>query len=134
MVAKDELEGGVRAHLNLGYNIERLQGYREWHHGEAVGAGMALACQISVGSGRLDEAVLQKLLLLHEVCGLPTRLPSNLPAAVLLAAMSNDKKVTAGKIHYILLSKLGEALITDCVTEQEIVDVVSACYIFHSLN
>ena len=40
--------------------------------------------------------------------------------------MSNDKKATAGNTHYILLSNLGGTLMTDCVTEQEIIDVISA--------
>ena len=60
------------------------------------------------------------------MCGLPTGPPSDLPAAVFLEPMSNDKKVTAGESHHILLSKLGERLITDYVTEQKIVDVTSA--------
>jgi len=87
---------------------------------------MVLASQVSVVRGGLDEAVLQKLSLLHKVCCLPTGPPSDLPAAVFLEAMSSDKKVTAGKIHHILLSKLGGALIADCVTEQEVVDLISA--------
>ena len=70
--------------------------------------------------------MLQKLLLLHEVCCLPTGPPSDLPTAVFLEAMSSDKKMKAGKIHHILLSKLGEMLITDCVTEQAVVDLISA--------
>jgi len=87
---------------------------------------MVLASKVSVVRGGLDEAVLQKLSLLHEVCGLPTQPPSDLPAAVFLEAMRSDKKVTTGKIHHILLSKLGETLISDCVTEQEVVDLISA--------
>ena len=105
MVAEDEREGGVRKHISFGYTIERLQGYGEWLHGEAVAAGMVLASQISVVRGGLDEAVLRKLLLLHEVFGLPTGPPSDLPAAVFLEAMSSDKKVTTGKtITFFLVS------------------------------
>jgi len=82
VVAEDEREGGVRVNLNFGYTVERLQGYGEWLHGEAVAAGMVLASQISVVRGDLDEAVLQKSLLLHEVYGLQTEPPSDLPAGV----------------------------------------------------
>ena len=87
---------------------------------------MVLASKVSVVRGGLDEAVLQKLLLLREACCLPTGPPSDLPAAVFLEAMRSDKRVTTGKIHHILLSKLGETLISDCVTEQEVVDLISA--------
>ena len=44
VVAEDERESGVRAHLNFGHTfghaIERIQGYGDWLHGEAVAAGM----------------------------------------------------------------------------------------------
>ena len=49
IVARDEREGGVRALLNLGHTfghaIEAHLGYGGWLHGEAVGAGMALAAR-----------------------------------------------------------------------------------------
>jgi 3-dehydroquinate synthase len=47
VVAMDEKEGGVRAHLNFGHTfghaIETGMGYGEWLHGEAVGCGMVIA-------------------------------------------------------------------------------------------
>ena len=45
-------ERGRAAHLNFGHTfghaIERLQGYGEWLHGEAVAAGMVIASRLSV--------------------------------------------------------------------------------------
>ncbi len=129
VVAEDEREVGIRAHLNFGHTfghaIERLQGYGGWLHGEAVAAGMVIAAQISVARGSLDEMALHKLLLFNEAFGLPTGPPADILAADFLEAMTSDKKVTSGKIRYVLLNKLGEATITDRVTEQEIVDVIS---------
>ena len=125
MVAEDEREGGVRTHISFGHTIERLQGYGGWLHGEAVAAGMVIATQISVARGSLDEMALHKLLLFNEAFGLPTGPPADILAADFLEAMTSDKKVTSGKIRYVLLNKLGEATITDRVTEQEIVDVIS---------
>lgn len=125
-IAGDEREGGVRTHINFGNGIEWLQSYVEGLHGKDLAAGLVLPSEISAVRGGPDEAVLQKLLLLHEVCGLPSGPLSDLPAAVLLEAMINDKKVTDGKIHHILLGKLLEKLITKCVTEQEIVALISA--------
>ena len=44
---KMNAESGVRAHLNFGHTfghaIERIQGYGDWLHGEAVAAGMVMA-------------------------------------------------------------------------------------------
>ena len=38
--------------------------------------------------------------------------------------MGSDKKVTAGKIRYILLRQLGEAEVTEDVTEDDIASVI----------
>ena len=45
---------------------------------------------------------------------------------VLLAAMGSDKKVAAGKVRYILLTQLGEAVVTESVTEDDIARVIDA--------
>ncbi|NBU25303.1 MAG: hypothetical protein EBS39_06755 [Gammaproteobacteria bacterium] len=48
IVARDEHERGDRALLNLGHTfghaIETVTGYETWLHGEAIGAGLDLAC------------------------------------------------------------------------------------------
>ena len=50
IVAADEKEAGQRALLNLGHTfghaIETGMGYGKWLHGEAVGAGMAMAADV----------------------------------------------------------------------------------------
>ncbi len=128
IVAQDEREGGVRAYLNFGHTfghaIERVQGYGNWLHGEAVAAGMVMASRISVARGGLDEVVVGKLLTFYEAFGLPTGPPEGMSARDFLQAMASDKKVTAGKVNYVLLSKLGQAMITDSVTHQEIAVLV----------
>ncbi|UCE88969.1 MAG: 3-dehydroquinate synthase, partial [Pseudomonadota bacterium] len=60
IVAQDELEGGVRALLNLGHTfghaIEAGTGYGSWLHGEAVAAGMRVAAELSARKGWIDPA------------------------------------------------------------------------------
>ena len=127
VVAEDEREGGVRAHLNFGHTfghaIERIQGYGEWLHGEAVAAGMVLACRLSAAGG-LDAKVVDELIRFNEAVGLPVSPPADVTPQALLAAMGSDKKVTAGKIRYILLRQLGEAAVTEDVTEADIAGVI----------
>src|SRR5690554_1896967 len=57
VVAADEREGGVRATFKLGdtfgHAIEAHQGYGAWLHGEAVGAGMVMALDMSAELGWL---------------------------------------------------------------------------------
>eukprot|EP00189_Rhodosorus_marinus_P004796 CAMPEP_0113971792 /NCGR_PEP_ID=MMETSP0011_2-20120614/12645_1 /TAXON_ID=101924 /ORGANISM="Rhodosorus marinus" /LENGTH=360 /DNA_ID=CAMNT_0000987751 /DNA_START=148 /DNA_END=1230 /DNA_ORIENTATION=+ /assembly_acc=CAM_ASM_000156 len=64
VVEADEKEGGVRATLNLGHTfghaIEASMGYGQWLHGEAVAAGMVMACEMSVRLGWLDESVTKR--------------------------------------------------------------------------
>lgn len=61
VVAQDEREGGVRATLNLGHTfghaIETATGYGSWLHGEAVAAGTAMAADMSVRLGWIDESI-----------------------------------------------------------------------------
>lgn len=128
VVAEDERESGVRAHLNFGHTfghaIERIQGYGDWLHGEAVAAGMVLASRLSAVAEGLDATVVEQLISFNEAVGLPVSPPADVTPRVLLDAMGSDKKVTAGKIRYILLCKLGEAVVTEDVTHDDIARVI----------
>ena len=130
VVAEDEREGGVRAHLNFGHTfghaIERLQGYGEWLHGEAVAAGMVIASRLSANRGLLEGSVVERLIEFNQTLDLPTSLPAGISTAQLLKAMGSDKKVAAGKVRYILLSTLGEATVSEHVTEDDIARVITA--------
>ena len=130
VVMADEREEGVRAHLNFGHTfghaIERNQGYGGWLHGEAIAAGMVIAAQISVRRGYLEKIVLDQLIDFNKEMGLPVKPPPDMSAAAFLEAMASDKKVTEGKVRYILLRALGKPFVTDDVTESEISDVIGA--------
>ena len=130
VVAADEREGGVRAHLNFGHTfghaIERIQGYGDWLHGEAVAAGMVLACRLSVLRGRLDPEVVDQLTAFNESVGLPVAPPADVTAQAMLEAMGSDKKVSGGKVRYIVLSQLGEAVVAENVTDDDIASVIDA--------
>lgn len=130
VVAADEREAGVRAHLNFGHTfghaIERMQGYGDWLHGEAVAAGMVMAARISAARGDLAAEAVQQLIAFNQAVGLPSAPPPEYTAADFLEAMSNDKKVSAGKVRYILLRDVGSPWITDSVTLEDIAGVIAA--------
>lgn len=117
VVAADEREAGVRALLNLGHTfghaIEAALGYGDWLHGEAVGAGMCLAADLSVRLGWLDAADRDRATALIAAAGLPTGLPPGLSRERMLELMSHDKKVLAGRMRLVLLKAIGEAAVTD---------------------
>ncbi len=115
VVAQDEREGGIRAILNLGHTfghaIESGMGYGNWLHGEAVAAGMVLAADASRRKGWLSEADVERTRALIRRAGLPDTAP-DLGVEKYLDYMGHDKKVEAGKIRFVLLKTIGEAMIT----------------------
>ena len=123
VVAEDELEGGVRATLNLGHTfghaVESGMGYGVWLHGEAVAVGMMLAAKMSAKMGWLTEDDVTRVEELLVRSNLPTELPKELPADEIVDLMSVDKKVIGGKVRLVLLKELGKAVVTDDF-EQEI--------------
>ena len=116
IVATDEREQGQRALLNFGHTfghaIETQIGYGNWLHGEAVGAGMAMAADLSRRLGWITKPQVQRIQNLLEASGLPIWGPPKMQAQAYLAHMQVDKKVTDGTIRLILLQQLGHAIVT----------------------
>src|SRR5690606_2987820 len=102
VVAKDEFESGLRAILNLGHTyghaIETEMGYGIWLHGEAVAAGMAMACELSVDLGWLERDILERARKLLASAGLPIEPPKQMTPESFLRHMAVDKKVLDGSI------------------------------------
>jgi 3-dehydroquinate synthase len=115
IVGRDEREHGERALLNLGHTFghaaESATAYREWLHGEAVGAGLAMAAAASVESGLMSRADSERVGALLRRTGLPTHIASVSPQ-VALEHMRIDKKVLGGRLRLVLLRRIGEAVVT----------------------
>lgn len=117
VVAADERESGQRALLNLGHSfghaIEAGAGYGNWLHGEAVGAGMCMAADLSARLGWLDGEDLARIRRVIAAAGLPIDPPPGLSADRFLELMAVDKKVLDGRLRLVLLRGIGTALVTD---------------------
>ena len=115
VVADEREEHGERALLNLGHTfghaIEAGLGYGAWLHGEAVAAGMVIAARVSQAMGMLDPADVARIVKLLERAGLPVIAP-DLGLDRYIELMGIDKKVTGGKIRFVLLRALGSAFLT----------------------
>lgn len=115
IVATDEREHGRRALLNLGHTfghaIETATGYGEWLHGEAVGAGMLVAADLSERLGWLARDDVERVRRLLERAGLPCAAP-RVGAARALELMGMDKKVLGGRIRLVLMRRLGDGVVT----------------------
>ena len=116
VVAEDERESGIRAILNLGHTfghaIETAQGYGNWLHGEAVAAGMVMATDLSARLGWLSTADARRTRRLIEASGLPALPPQDMTAQQFMDLMSVDKKVLDGALRLVLLTAMGEAVIS----------------------
>ena len=117
VVAEDELEGGVRALLNLGHTfghaIEAGMGYGNWLHGEAVATGMLMAADLSYRSGWISREAVQRIGKLLQQAGLPVEPPAELDIERYLRLMKVDKKVMDGRIRLVLLKAIGSAFVSD---------------------
>jgi 3-dehydroquinate synthase len=135
IVARDERETGERALLNLGHTfghaLEAATGFSDrLFHGEGVSVGMVLAAEFSAALGMIsrdDAARVQRHL---AAVGLPTHLQDIagfqqeglVDADALMALMAQDKKVKRGKLTFILLEKIGQAVIANDVAPAAVRD------------
>lgn len=107
VVSRDERETGQRALLNFGHTfghaIETAMGHGAWLHGQAVGAGMVMAADLSWRLGRCSLSDGQRLKTLVHRAGLPTAPPAGL-AGRLPELMARDKKATDSGVRFILLA------------------------------
>jgi len=116
VVAADERESGRRALLNLGHTfghaIETAMGYGNWLHGEAVGAGICMAANMSARLGWLDDEQVQRITRLVAAAGLPVRPPPEMTAERFMEVMAVDKKVIDGQLRLVLMRDIGESVIS----------------------
>lgn len=117
---KEQAATGGRALLNLGHTfahaVENVAGYGQYLHGEAVGVGLVLAAELSVKLGKLAASDVQRVCSLCERYGLPVRLQEPLPLDELMGAMQKDKKNRSGKLRFVAMESLGEAITVDDVS------------------
>jgi shikimate kinase / 3-dehydroquinate synthase len=130
VVGADERESGERALLNLGHTfghaIENGMGYGVWLHGEGVAAGTIMATDLSQRLGWLRTEDVMRVRKLFESAGLPVAGP-RLGAEKYLQLMGLDKKVADGKIRFVLLKSLGNAVMTGDVPQALLEQTLEAC-------
>ncbi len=120
IVMQDEKEGNLRAILNyghtIGHAIEMATNYRKFNHGEAVGLGMLMAGAIAVELDFWQQSDQDAQLELIAKAKLPISLPPDLDLNQILTAMTQDKKVSGGKIMFVMPTAIGSAVVTDRVS------------------
>jgi 3-dehydroquinate synthase len=114
VVSKDEREAGDRVLLNFGHTfghaIETGFGYGTWLHGEAVAAGMAMAADLSQRLGYISNSDAARVRAILERAGLPIA-AKGLAPEYMHELMSIDKKSKEGRVRFVLLERLGSAVV-----------------------
>ncbi|MBI4787951.1 MAG: 3-dehydroquinate synthase [Chloroflexi bacterium] len=127
IVARDPLEQGERAKLNLGHTFghafELLSNYG-MQHGEAVAIGMVCATRLAARRDLCDTHLVTRIEKLLSAIGLPTRVPREMAADAIWSAMATDKKRVGSRLRFILPRALGDVVIVDDVTREEVVSVI----------
>jgi 3-dehydroquinate synthase len=129
IVARDERESGDRALLNLGHTfghaIEAVQQYRGLLHGEAVGAGLAMAATFSAHAGLMAHADVARVHQLLRRAGLPV-VATDVAGSAALDAMRIDKKVQSGRMRFVLLRGIGASFVTSDYPEAALAATLAA--------
>ena len=123
VVEEDEHEGGLRRILNFGHTVghalEAVTRYRRFRHGEAVAFGMLAASHLSVARRTMPAADRDAVATLMTAMG-PLPAVADLPAAEVMEAIARDKKVVAGRLHFVLPLEIGRCEVVPDVTPGEI--------------
>lgn len=130
VVEKDPTEKGDRALLNFGHTIgHAIEKHKNFEllHGECVSLGMVAAAYLSWKHNWLSMEEYYEVRDMLVPFQLPISIDSIDPKEV-LALTRNDKKMEAGQIKFVLLKKVGKAVIDRTVTEAEILNAIEEIY------
>ncbi len=126
VVARDEREAGLRRVLNLGHTLghalEAATGYRYFLHGEAVAWGMIGATWLSWRRGLLPDGVrmrIEALLLRLPKPPIPDMTPERFREH-----LRRDKKIVAGRLLYVFLTGIGNAVVEEGIAEEELLSAL----------
>ncbi|HSR70403.1 MAG TPA: 3-dehydroquinate synthase [Acidobacteriota bacterium] len=121
--SQDEREGDLRRILNLGHTfghaLESATQYRRLTHGEAVGYGLKAAAVLSRELGRIDSGSCARVLETVDRIG-PRPAVDDISFKTLREAMQRDKKRVSGRLHFVVLDRIGKAAVTSEVTSRQL--------------
>ena len=130
IVEKDPTEQGERALLNLGHTIghaiEKAKNF-SLYHGECVALGTVAAAYISWKKELLSMDEYYEIRDMFVPFYLPISIDGIVPDEILKLTKS-DKKMESGTIKFVLLKKIGKAVLDTTVTDDEILAAVKEIY------
>lgn len=126
VVEADPTEQGERALLNFGHTVghavEKLLDF-QMLHGECVALGSVAAAYLSWERGYLSEEEFYEIRDMFVGFGLPITV-EGLTDGQILETTKSDKKMVDGRVKFILLKKIGRAVIDKTVTDEELLQAI----------
>ncbi len=122
IVEKDPTEKGDRALLNLGHTIgHAIEKYKNFnlYHGECVALGCIAAAYISWKREMLSMEEYYEIRDMFVPFNLPISI-EDMDVEEVLTLTKSDKKMENNQIKFVLLKKIGKAVIDRTVTDDEI--------------
>lgn len=126
VVEKDPTEQGERALLNFGHTIgHAIENFKNFTltHGECITLGMVAAAFISWKRGKISMETYYEIRDMFVPFYLPISI-DDIDAQEILKLTKSDKKAEAGTIKFILLNRIGQAVIDKTVTDEEILEAL----------
>ena len=130
IVEKDPTEQGDRALLNFGHTIgHAIEKYMNFEltHGECISLGAVAAAFISWKRNLISMEDYYEVRDMYVPFYLPISIDNIDPRAILQITKS-DKKVSDNHIKFILLKRIGKAIIDETVTDEEILGAINEIY------
>lgn len=130
VVEKDPTEKGERALLNFGHTIgHAIEKYKNFElmHGECVALGSVAAAYISWKRDFITKDEYYEIRDMFVPFNLPISI-ENINPKEILALTASDKKMEGDHIKFILLKKVGKAMIDTTVTKDEIMAGINEIY------
>ncbi len=110
VVLKDEFENGDRKLLNFGHTLgHAIENNYHLLHGHAISIGMVAACTISEEINNFHSVEKERVIRLIKKYLLPAHLDFDLEKIWEILKM--DKKRAGDEMNFVLLNKIGEAVI-----------------------
>ena len=111
IVNRDPREAGLRKLLNFGHTYgHAIEKHYDMAHGKAVSLGMCIANDMAVRHGHLSPVDAKRIQDLLQRAGLPTN-TALLDMTALQSLLIGDKKRNGNTLAFVLLNRIGDALI-----------------------
>lgn len=112
IVQKDEKENNERRKLNFGHTFAHaLEKVEKIPHGKAVAIGLVIASKISLARSFIKQKDLVRIENVLKQAELPLNINSE--KKLLIDALKKDKKRQEASINFVLLKKIGEAIVQE---------------------